>query len=100
MHPNGCVGEVVVKLHFQRTGKGGGEGGEEGGGGEEGYVGVDVMEGVKRIKKAGGKKKIGRARGELGARPEWPIVIVPGFGCTALEAYKTREVWWWWWWWW
>ena len=49
------------------------------------------MEEVRRVKKWTKQRKVGIGCGLLGARPLFPVVLVPGFASSALEAIVTPE---------
>jgi ankyrin repeat protein/pimeloyl-ACP methyl ester carboxylesterase len=84
-NPDGPVGELEVSLNFHEMS-------------DEflfklelEYYPIDPFEETKKIKKAGGCKKIGDARWALGTRPKFPILIVPGLASSALEVMMTKE---------
>jgi hypothetical protein len=86
LHPDGAVGEVEIHIRFKEVSD------DKAALAETGYRSIDPFEEVKRIKRESGcKGGIGKARALLGARPKYPVLIIPGLASSALEAIVTDE---------
>ena len=64
---------------------------EREGGGGVGEKGGEGIEEVRKIKKLTKQKKVGVGCCMMGAKPMFPVILVPGFACSALEAVVTPE---------
>ncbi len=55
------------------------------------YTPFDRLADVNMIKKFTKQRSIGLAKVELGYRPKYPVIIIPGLASSALECWQTTS---------
>ena len=90
MHPDGPIGELFVSVSFsamrdEDTFKKV----------ADDYIAFDPSRSLKKMKKATQTKKIAKARAQLGAKPRFPIMIIPGLASSSLEVFSISFIFYW-----